>query len=104
MKRRGIALKLNVHCCLIFEKKQPKIPYTCTGIANLFSKRRSYLDAAPACSTDAFLLSQLHRLKKVVSGFMIDPQMDYKHEHSLSLTIFLKFYCEETTYSLFEDK
>ena len=57
MEKWKIALKLNVHCSLIFEKKQPKITYTYTGIANSFSNRRSDLDAAPACSTDAILLS-----------------------------------------------
>jgi hypothetical protein len=33
---------------------------------------------------------QLHKLYKLVSGFMIDPQTDYKHEHLTSLTGFFK--------------
>jgi hypothetical protein len=70
---------------LIFEKKQPKITDTYTGIANLFSNRRAYLNADPSCGTDALLLSQLHKL---YSGFMIGPQMDYKHENLMSLTGF----------------
>jgi len=84
---RNNECKMNVHCCLIFERKQPQITYTHTGIANSFSNRRSYLDVAPACSTDAFLLSQVH-MYKVVSDFMIGPQTDYKHEHSMSLATF----------------
>jgi hypothetical protein len=77
---------------LNFEKKQPKIPYTYTyaGIANLFSKRRAYLDVAPACSTDALFLSPLYKVYNLVSGFMVGPQMDYKHKHLMSLTGFFK--------------
>ena len=97
---RGIVSQLNVYCCLIFGNKPSKIPYTYTGIANLFSNRRVYFVAAAGCSTDALLSSQIHELYKVASGFTID----YKHEDLISLTFFFKFYCKETTYSVFEDK
>jgi hypothetical protein len=84
---------------LNFLKETIQNTLTYTGIENLFPNRRVYLFAA-ACSTDALLLSQLHKLYKVFSGFMIGPQMGYKHEHLMSLTVFLSFIA---AYSVFED-